>query len=131
MKAAASCHCRPLTEPDALEDVILPAPPPPEGQELRVLVQAVSVSPVVAELRAKSAGFHSEGMFARALFHTADLQRRDAIQNAATGLPEAGALRTTLTRHLGPITAASLREGHALMESGSMIGKAMAEGRPD
>jgi NADPH:quinone reductase-like Zn-dependent oxidoreductase len=83
------------------------------------------------KLRAKSAGFHWEGMFARALFKTADMQRQHEILNEAAELLEAGALRTTLTRPLGPITAASLREGHALVEGGTMIGKAVAEGWPD
>jgi NADPH2:quinone reductase len=83
------------------------------------------------KLRAKSAGFHWEGMFARALFKTADMQRQHEILTEAAELLEAGALRTTLTRPLGPITAASLREGHALVEGGTMIGKAVAEGWPD
>jgi NADPH:quinone reductase-like Zn-dependent oxidoreductase len=80
------------------------------------------------KLRPKSAGFHWEGMFARALFKTADMQRQHEILNEVAEPLEAGALRTTLTRHLGPITAANIAAGHALVEGGTMIGKAVAEG---
>jgi NADPH2:quinone reductase len=85
----------------------------------------------IARLRAKSAGFHWEGMFARALFHTPDMARQHDILNELADLLEAGALRSTLTRNLGRICAASLLAGHALVEEGRMIGKAVAEGWPD
>lgn len=79
-------------------------------------------------LRAKSAGFHWEGMFARSLFQTPDMEAQHRLLTEAAGLLDAGTLRTTLTRHLGPITAENLRAGHALVEGGTMIGKAVAEG---
>ncbi|MDB5378916.1 MAG: hypothetical protein JWR00_3362, partial [Rubritepida sp.] len=34
----------------------------------------------------------------------------------------------TMKKHLGRIDAANLLEGHALVEGGTMIGKAVAEG---
>jgi hypothetical protein len=33
-----------------------------------------------------------------------------------------------MTRHLGRVNAANLATGHQLVESGTMIGKAVAEG---
>jgi len=82
----------------------------------------------VSLLRAKSAGFHWEGMFARTLFQTPDMEAQHRLLTEAAALLDAGTLRTTLTRHLGPITAENLRAGHALVEGGTMIGKAVAEG---
>jgi len=79
-------------------------------------------------LRAKSAGFHWEGMFARTLFQTPDMEAQHRLLAEAATLLDAGTLRTTLTRHLGAITAENLRAGHALVEGGAMIGKAVAEG---
>jgi NADPH:quinone reductase len=79
-------------------------------------------------LRAKSAGFHWEGMFARSLFQTPDMEAQHRLLSEAAALLDAGTLRTTLTRHLGTITAENLRSGHGLVEGGTMIGKAVADG---
>ena len=49
-------------------------------------------------------------------------------QIEAASLIDAGELRTTLTRRLGPINAANLRQAHALLESGRTIGKVALEG---
>jgi hypothetical protein len=38
-----------------------------------------------------------------------------------------GRIRHTMTRNLGPMTAARLRQAHALVESGTMIGKVVLE----
>ena len=81
-----------------------------------------------ARLRGKSAGLVWEGMFVRALFDTPDRAAQHAALTEVAGLLAAGRMRSTLTRHLGPITAQSLRAGHALVEEGRMLGKAVAEG---
>jgi NADPH:quinone reductase-like Zn-dependent oxidoreductase len=39
-----------------------------------------------------------------------------------------GTIRTTLTRELGPISAATLREAHTLVEGGRMTGKVVVAG---
>ena len=44
------------------------------------------------------------------------------------GLIDAGRIRHTMTRHLGRIDAAELRQAHALVEAGTMRGKAVLEG---
>ena len=50
------------------------------------------------------------------------------ILTRAASLIDAGELRTTLTRRLGPINAANLREAHRLLEAGRSIGKLALEG---
>jgi NADPH2:quinone reductase len=59
--------------------------------------------------KAKCIGIHWEFMFARARFRTADMVEQHRILTRAASLIDAGELRTTLTRRLGPITAANLR----------------------
>lgn len=82
----------------------------------------------IGRLKAKSASFHWEAMFARSVFTTPDMAQQHRLLGEVAGLLEAGRLRHTMTRHLGRITAANLLTGHALVESGTMIGKAVAEG---
>lgn len=82
----------------------------------------------IGRLKAKSGSFHWEAMFARSAFNTPDIARQHLMLNEMAGMVEAGTLRHTLTRHLGRITATNLLTGHALVESGAMIGKAVAEG---
>jgi NADPH:quinone reductase len=82
----------------------------------------------IGRLKSKAASFHWEGMFARSLFNTPDIAEQHALLNEVARLLEAGQLQHTMTRHLGRITAANLLTGHGLVESGTMIGKAVAEG---
>jgi len=82
----------------------------------------------IGRLKSKSASFHWEAMFARSVHATPDMIRQHQLLNEVAGMLEAGTLRHTLTRHLGKIKAVNLLEGHALVESGAMIGKAVAEG---
>ncbi len=78
--------------------------------------------------KAKCIGIHWEFMFARARFRTADMIEQHRILTRAASLIDAGELRTTLIRRLGPINAANLRQAHALLESGRTIGKVALEG---
>lgn len=73
--------------------------------------------------KAKSIGIHWEMMFARAHFRTADMIEQHRILARTASLVDAGELRTTLTETLRPINAATLREAHRRLESGSTIGK--------
>lgn len=82
----------------------------------------------IGRLKPKAASFHWEAMFARSIFATPDITEQHKLLNDVAGLLESGKVRHTLTRHLGRITAANLLTGHALVESGTMIGKAVAEG---
>jgi NADPH:quinone reductase len=82
----------------------------------------------IGRLKSKAASFHWEGMFARSLFQTQDMIAQHTLLNEVARMLETGQLHQTMTRHLGRITAANILTGHALVESGTMIGKAVAEG---
>ncbi len=82
----------------------------------------------IGRLKSKAASFHWEAMFARAIYQTPDIAKQHMLLNEVAALIDAGKLRHTLTRHLGRINAANILAGHALVESGTMIGKAVAEG---
>jgi NADPH2:quinone reductase len=82
----------------------------------------------IGRLKSKAASFHWESMFTRAIHNTPDMIEQHKLLNELAGLVEAGTIRHTMTKQLGRIEAAHILEGHALVESGTMIGKAVAEG---
>jgi len=70
----------------------------------------------------RSITWHWELMFTRPIYEPADDYQHRLLE-AAAALIDAGTLRTTMTRQLGPLNAATLREAHRLVESGATIGK--------
>jgi NADPH2:quinone reductase len=50
------------------------------------------------------------------------------ILNRLASLVESGQVQTTLTECLTPMNAAHLRQAHALVESGKMLGKVVVAG---
>ncbi|WDF83293.1 zinc-binding alcohol dehydrogenase family protein [Lacticaseibacillus pabuli] len=76
----------------------------------------------VDALKEKRASFGWEYMFSKAIYQTDMLSQHVILQQVAS-LIDAGQLRTTATQFLSPITAVNLRQAHALVESGRMIGK--------
>ena len=83
-----------------------------------------------AAFKAKSVSIHWEFMFTRAACATPDIGRQGEILNEIAAEVEAGRLRSTLRRVLGPIDARRLIEAHRLVESGAMCGKLALEGFP-
>jgi NADPH2:quinone reductase len=79
-------------------------------------------------IRPKAGFLAFEAMFARALNNTPDMIAQHHLLDEISHLVDTGALRHTMTRNLGPLTANSLAEAHALVESGRMIGKVVLEG---
>ncbi|MFT9114959.1 MAG: zinc-binding alcohol dehydrogenase family protein, partial [Acetobacter malorum] len=79
-------------------------------------------------LKRKSLSLHWELMFTRSLFGTADISAQGKLLNDVSRLVEEGRLRTTLGKEFGLITAANLRDAHALIESGQAKGKIVLEG---
>jgi NADPH:quinone reductase-like Zn-dependent oxidoreductase len=112
----------PVTDEQALIDVTLERPKP-QGLDLPVEVKAVSVNPVDTRRRLRD-----DPMFSRTAFATPDMARQHTVLNEIADLVDAGKLRTTLTRIVGPIRAAPLWEAHAILESGATIGKLALEG---
>lgn len=76
----------------------------------------------------KSVSIHWELMFTRPIFGTPDMIEQHRLLDAVSAMLDAGTLRGTATRNLGTINAANLRQGHALVEAGRMIGKVVLEG---
>ncbi len=73
---------------------------------------------------------HFELMFMRPRLDGGTMIRQHEILSAVAVLVDHGKIRTTLTKRLSPISAATLREAHELVESGSTIGKVVVEGWP-
>lgn len=93
------------------------------------IVLIESQAPIDArQLMPKSASLHWELMFTRAIFGTPDMIEQHHLLNAVSDMVDHGRIRHTMTRNLGPASAARLREAHALVESGTMIGKVVLEG---
>ncbi len=74
-------------------------------------------------LKAKSITFTWEYMGTRVEQDGPDVGLHGRILDELARLVDAGLIRTTATRRLEGIDAATLREAHALVEDGSMIGK--------
>jgi len=98
----------------------------PQGGVCTIVENA---KPVAVELlKAKSAAFHWEFMFTRAMFGTPDMIEQHKLLSEVARLIDAGTLTTTLGRDLGRIDAANLREAHRLLEEGRAIGKLVLTG---
>ena len=76
----------------------------------------------------KSVALMWELMFTRARYQTPDMQQQHYLLNETARLLDKGVLRTTLTEHYGPLTAETLRQAHARLETGAMIGKLVLSG---
>ena len=59
---------------------------------------------------------------------TADMVERCQLLSEVARLVCAGPIRTTMRQNLGPINAANLKRAHALIESGTTIGKIVLVG---
>jgi zinc-binding alcohol dehydrogenase family protein len=97
----------------------------PQGK----IVLIESQAPIDArDLMRKSVSLHWELMFTRPMFGTPDIIEQHRLLDAVADLVDHGRIRHTMTRNLGPMTAERLRQAHALVESGTMIGKVVLEG---
>ena len=79
-------------------------------------------------MKLKSVSIHWEAMFTRPMFGTADMIRQHEILTEVAALVDRGAVRPTATQSLGVINAANLRQAHAAIEAGSVVGKLVLAG---
>ncbi|MCK1441492.1 MULTISPECIES: zinc-binding alcohol dehydrogenase family protein [unclassified Bradyrhizobium] len=120
IQAPTITHIAALNETDrhwpAITEIIAP------GGKVGVITNHDSLD--VTPLRAKSASLHWEDVVTRTAFGApADLISHHRILEEVSSLADAGVIRSTATKELRPISAASLAEAHALVESGRMLGK--------
>ena len=77
----------------------------------------------VAAFKRKSVSINWEFMFTRSMFQTADMGEQGKLLREVAQLVDAGKIRTTLAKTLGPINATNVRRAHSLIESGHTRGK--------
>ena len=93
-----------------------------------VLIVANKAPLNVDAVRAKSASICFELMFTRPRFQTPDMIEQHKLLNQVAEWLDAGKLKGTLRETLSPINAANLRQAHAKLESGTMVGKLVLKG---
>lgn len=79
-------------------------------------------------LKPKSVAWHWHSMFTRPVFGPPDLIEQHRLLAAVASMIDSGGLRTTMTRELSPINAATVSQAHALVAADSMIGKVVVSG---
>jgi zinc-binding alcohol dehydrogenase family protein len=82
----------------------------------------------LAVFKGKAVSVHWESMFTRSSFQTADMIGQHDLLNDVADMIDKGVLRTTLEKTFGTINAANLKQAHALIESGTSVGKVVLEG---
>jgi len=118
-------HVLALTRTETYFDQIIAAMAP---QGSLGLIENVATPVDINKLKPKCLSLHWEFMFARARFQTADMNEQGRLLNEVAALVDAGQIRSTARENLGLINAANLKRAHALLESGTAIGKVVLEG---
>jgi zinc-binding alcohol dehydrogenase family protein len=77
----------------------------------------------ITALQGKSAAFVWELMFTRSMFKTPDMHQQGKILARVASLVDDGIVQTTETKVLNGLSAATLKEAHAIIEKAAMIGK--------
>ncbi|PSL46854.1 zinc-binding alcohol dehydrogenase family protein [Salsuginibacillus halophilus] len=77
----------------------------------------------LTDLMAKSATFAWEFMFTRPAFQTETMSRQHEILKKAAQFVDEGKLTTSMTENWAPLDAETLKQAHAKLEGGGMIGK--------
>ena len=114
-----------LTKTEDHFDEIIAAMAP---QSAMALIENVARPVDINKLKPKCISLHWEFMFARARYETADMGEQGRLLNEVARLVDAGQIRTTMRQNLGSINAANLKRAHALIESGSAVGKLVLAG---
>ena len=98
----------------------------PQGKICAVV--STKQAPDLNLLKNKSATFTWEFMFTKAMYETSDMISQHQLLNRVADVVEQGAVKTTMTEHLGVLNAANLAKAHQRLESGRMVGKLVLSG---
>ncbi|MER8828734.1 zinc-binding alcohol dehydrogenase family protein [Mesorhizobium sp. M0938] len=79
-------------------------------------------------LKTKCITLHMHSMMARSVFQRPDMAEQGAILRKLAQLVDAGQVRTTLAKRMGPVSANALIQAHRDIEAGSVNGKIVFEG---
>ncbi len=79
------------------------------------------------DLKRKSASFHWELMFTRALYETEDMDNQHLILNNIASLLDTGILKSTLNKTLLGFNVENMKEAHRLLETNKTIGKVVVK----
>ncbi|MCH6255975.1 zinc-binding alcohol dehydrogenase family protein [Puniceicoccaceae bacterium K14] len=82
----------------------------------------------INSIKPKSLSFSWEFMFARSMFQTGDIEKQHELLNRVSELIDNGTLISTVTSNLGQLSKETLKQAHALQESGRVIGKNVLDG---
>ena len=82
----------------------------------------------IMPFKRKAVSIHWELMFTRPLFNTPDIAAQSRLLNEVAELVDTERIRSTVTEVAGKINAETLRNVHALIESGAARGKIVLEG---
>lgn len=99
----------------------------PQGK-IVLIVEPKTALRIGDPFKLKSVTICWELMGTRPIFQTTDRGRQGAILERLAALIDGGRFLTTVRETLSPINAANLKKAHALMESGSAIGKVVLSG---
>jgi zinc-binding alcohol dehydrogenase family protein len=77
----------------------------------------------IGPFKSKSISIHWEFMYTRPVHNTRTIERQHALLKRVSELVDHGDLQHTLTRRIDGLNADTLKQAHALLEAGSMIGK--------
>lgn len=118
-------HVLALTRTETYFDQIIAAMAP---QGTLGLIENVAAPVDINKLKPKCISLHWEFMFARARYQTADMGEQGKLLNEVAALVDGGKIRSTMRENLGTINAANLKRAHALVESGTAVGKVVLAG---
>ena len=97
-------------------------------QSALVLIENPARPLEITKLKPKSISLHWEFMFTRSRYQTPDMDEQGKLLGAVAALVDTNRVQSTMQTQLGAINAAHMRRAHALVESGSTIGKIVLSG---
>jgi zinc-binding alcohol dehydrogenase family protein len=79
-------------------------------------------------IQRKCASFAFEAMFSRSSLQLPDMEEQRRLLDRVGAWVDEGRIRSTMTEHLSPLSAANLRKAHEKLESRRTIGKVVVSG---